>query len=151
MSSLKIERSNGCVHLVHLPCPPLYRDRRHDSACFSTTAQLSGRGFQISESHDSSIVIGRTHSSAASGASPTFLAATHRDQHYFESKEALLFEITADGLDRVRDDVILKVRGIRDPEERLRQLVIRHANIPTQGRGARAAGRRSTGPVAGQP
>jgi len=28
------------------------------------------------------------------------------------------------------------VRGIRDPEERLRQLVIRHANIATHGRGA---------------
>ena len=56
--------------------------------------------------------------------------------HYFESKEALLFEITAYGLDRVRDDVILQVRGIRDPEERLRQLVIRHANIATHGRGA---------------
>ena len=56
--------------------------------------------------------------------------------HYFESKEALLFEITAYGLDRVRDDVIVPVRGIRDPEERLRQLVIRHANIATHGRGA---------------
>jgi AcrR family transcriptional regulator len=56
--------------------------------------------------------------------------------HYFDSKEALLFEITAYGLDRVRDDVILAVRGIRDPEERLRQLVTRHANIATHGRGA---------------
>ena len=56
--------------------------------------------------------------------------------HYFESKEALLFEITAYGLDRVRDDVIVPVRDIRDPGERLRQLVIRHANIATHGRGA---------------
>lgn len=56
--------------------------------------------------------------------------------HYFESKEALLFEITAYGLDRVRDDVIAPVRAVRDPEERLRQLVIRHACIATHGRGA---------------
>jgi AcrR family transcriptional regulator len=56
--------------------------------------------------------------------------------HYFDSKEALLFEITAYGLDRVRDDVIVAVRGIRDPEERLRQIVTRHANIATHGRGA---------------
>jgi TetR/AcrR family transcriptional regulator, cholesterol catabolism regulator len=56
--------------------------------------------------------------------------------HYFESKEALLFEITAYGLDRVRDDVIAPVKGLRDPEERLRQLVIRHACIATHGRGA---------------
>jgi AcrR family transcriptional regulator len=56
--------------------------------------------------------------------------------HYFESKEALLFEITAYGLDRVRDDVIVPVRGLRDPEERLRQLIVRHACIATNGRGA---------------
>jgi AcrR family transcriptional regulator len=56
--------------------------------------------------------------------------------HYFESKEALLFEITTYGLDRVREDVIVPVRAMRDPEERLRQLVIRHARIATHGRGA---------------
>src|SRR3977135_2070481 len=56
--------------------------------------------------------------------------------HYFESKEALLFEITSYGLDRVRDEVILPARALRDPEERLRQLVIRHACIATHGRGA---------------
>ncbi len=56
--------------------------------------------------------------------------------HYFESKEALLFEITAYGLDRVRDEVIVPARAVRDPEARLRQLVIRHASIATQGRGA---------------
>ena len=56
--------------------------------------------------------------------------------HYFESKEALLFEITSYGLDRVRDEVILPARAVRDPEARLRQMVTRHARIATQGRGA---------------
>jgi AcrR family transcriptional regulator len=56
--------------------------------------------------------------------------------HHFESKEALLFEIMNYGLDRVRDDVVIPVRAIRDPEERLRQLVLRHARIATRGRGA---------------
>src|SRR5258708_20643660 len=56
--------------------------------------------------------------------------------YYFESKEALLLEITNYGLDRVRDQVILPVRSIRDPEERLRQLVLRHARIATDGHGA---------------
>jgi AcrR family transcriptional regulator len=56
--------------------------------------------------------------------------------HHFESKEALLLEIMNYGLDRVRDDVIVPVRAIRDPEERLRQLVVRHARIATRGRGA---------------
>src|ERR1043166_10271111 len=51
--------------------------------------------------------------------------------HYFDSKEALLFEIMNYGLDRVRDEVILKVAGIRDPEERLREMVLRHASIAT--------------------
>src|SRR5215211_5376570 len=47
--------------------------------------------------------------------------------HHFESKEALLFEIMMFGLDKVRDDVLVHVRTIRDPEARLRELIVRHA------------------------
>lgn len=56
--------------------------------------------------------------------------------HHFESKEALLFEILMFGLDAVRDEVLSPVAQIRDPEERLRQLILRHARIITRGRGA---------------
>jgi len=56
--------------------------------------------------------------------------------HYFESKEALLFEIMTYGLDRVRDEVLLPARAIRDPEERLRDIVLRHASIAMHGKGA---------------
>src|ERR1051325_1583408 len=42
--------------------------------------------------------------------------------YYFESKEALLLEITNYGLDRVRDEVIVPVRALRDPERSLGQL-----------------------------
>jgi TetR/AcrR family transcriptional regulator, cholesterol catabolism regulator len=56
--------------------------------------------------------------------------------HHFESKEALLFEIMMFGLDKVRDEVIVPVRAIRDPEERLRQLILRHGRIITRGQGA---------------
>jgi AcrR family transcriptional regulator len=56
--------------------------------------------------------------------------------HHFDSKEALLFEIMMFGLDKVRDEVILPVRAISDPEERLRQLITRHARITTRGHGA---------------
>ena len=56
--------------------------------------------------------------------------------HHFESKEALLFEIMMFGLDKVRDDVLVHVKSIRDPEERLRQLIVRHARITTRGKGA---------------
>src|SRR5258705_3891358 len=56
--------------------------------------------------------------------------------HHFESKESLLFEIMMFGLDKVRDEVILPVRAIHDPEERLWQLISRHARITTRGQGA---------------
>jgi len=56
--------------------------------------------------------------------------------HHFESKEALLFEIMMFGLDTVRDEVIVPIRAIRDPEERLRQLILRHGRIITRGQGA---------------
>lgn len=56
--------------------------------------------------------------------------------HHFESKEALLFEIMMFGLDKVRDEVVIPVRAIRDPAERLRQLIVRHARITTRAQGA---------------
>jgi AcrR family transcriptional regulator len=56
--------------------------------------------------------------------------------HHFSSKEALLFEIMTYGLERVRDEVLLPARTIRDPHERLRQIVMRHARIATDGHGA---------------
>src|SRR5262250_3597133 len=56
--------------------------------------------------------------------------------HYFTSKEALLFEIMMFGLERVHDEVLEPVRAIRDPEERLRQLIVRHGRIATRARGA---------------
>jgi AcrR family transcriptional regulator len=56
--------------------------------------------------------------------------------HHFESKEALLFEIMMYGLDRVRDDVITPARTIRDPEQRLRAMIVSHARIATRGQGA---------------
>ncbi len=56
--------------------------------------------------------------------------------HHFESKEALLFEVMMFGLDKVRDEVLVPVRLIRDPEQRLRQFISRHARIATRGQGA---------------
>ena len=56
--------------------------------------------------------------------------------HYFTGKEALLAEIMMFGVERVHEEVLIPVRGIRDPEERLRQLIVRHASIVTRGQGA---------------
>jgi TetR/AcrR family transcriptional regulator, cholesterol catabolism regulator len=56
--------------------------------------------------------------------------------HYFTSKEELLLEIMLFGLDNVRDEVIIPAQSIRDPEERLRQIVMRHARITTRAEGS---------------
>ncbi len=56
--------------------------------------------------------------------------------HYIRGKEALLFEIISFGLDQVRDEVVRPAQALRDPEERLRQLVARHALIITRAHGA---------------
>jgi TetR/AcrR family transcriptional regulator, cholesterol catabolism regulator len=56
--------------------------------------------------------------------------------HYFTSKEALLVEIMTFGLERVSEEVILPARAIADPEERLREIVVRHAQITTRAHGA---------------
>jgi TetR/AcrR family transcriptional regulator, cholesterol catabolism regulator len=59
--------------------------------------------------------------------------------HYFTGKEALLYEILSFGLDQVRDEITAPVRGLRDPEARLRELVVRHARIVTRAHGAVAS------------
>jgi TetR/AcrR family transcriptional regulator, cholesterol catabolism regulator len=56
--------------------------------------------------------------------------------HYISGKEALLFEIISFGLDQVHDEVVVPAQTLRDPEERLRQLVARHALIITRADGA---------------
>jgi AcrR family transcriptional regulator len=56
--------------------------------------------------------------------------------HYIRGKEALLFEIMSFGMDQIDAEVVAPTRGVRDPEERLRQLMIRHARIATRARGA---------------
>jgi AcrR family transcriptional regulator len=56
--------------------------------------------------------------------------------HYFDSKEELLFEIMTFGLERVHEEVVIPARRIRDPEARLRQIVMDHARITTRAQGA---------------
>ena len=92
------------------------------AAMYRTVAQLfRDRGFDATSVSDIARALGLTKAGL---------------YHHFESKEALLFEIMMFGLDKVRDEVIVPVRAIRDPEERLRQLIVRHARITTRGQGA---------------
>ena len=117
------------VGLEHNSPPDMASQRAIDSALdprrsemYRTIAQLfRDRGFDATSVSEIARVLGLTKAGL---------------YHHFESKEALLFEIMMFGLDKVRDEVILPVRAIRDPEERLRQLIARHARITTRGHGA---------------
>jgi len=92
------------------------------AAMYRTIAQIfRDRGFDATSVSDVARALGLTKAGL---------------YHHFESKEALLFEIIMFGFDKVRDEVIVPVRAIRDPEERLRQLILRHARIITRGHGA---------------
>jgi TetR/AcrR family transcriptional regulator, cholesterol catabolism regulator len=92
------------------------------AAMYRTVAQLfRERGFDATPVSDVARALGLTKAGL---------------YHHFESKEQLLFEIMMFGLDKVRDEVVTPVRAIADPEERLRQLIVRHACITTRGQGA---------------
>src|SRR5947207_5060253 len=105
-----------------LKAPPASRlDSRRAEICRTAAQLFRDRGFDGTAVGDVARALGLTKAGL---------------YHYFESKEALLFEIMMFGLDRVRDAVVVPVRDIRDPEERLRQLIVRHASITTLGRGA---------------
>jgi len=92
------------------------------AAMYRTVAQIfRDRGFDATSVSDIARALGLTKAGL---------------YHHFESKETLLFEIMMFGLDKVRDEVIVPVRAIRDPEERLRQLILRHGRIITRGQGA---------------
>lgn len=49
--------------------------------------------------------------------------------HHIDSKESLLFDIVSLGMDWLDEDVVKPVSGISDPEERLEQMLVRHARL----------------------
>src|SRR6185503_9084147 len=114
----------GCIITMPMPAQRLRAaggDPRR-AGMYRTAAQMfRHRGFDATSVSDVARALGLTKAGL---------------YHHFESKEALLFEIMMFGLDKVRDEVILPVRAVRDPEERLRQLILRHARITTRGQGA---------------
>lgn len=55
--------------------------------------------------------------------------------HYFPSKEAMLFEIMTFGLERMDEEVIAPALLVRDPNARLRQMIMQHARIITRAEG----------------
>ena len=96
-------------------------DARRAEICRTAAQIFRDRGFDATSVSDVARALGLTKAGL---------------YHYYDSKEALLFEIMSFGLDRVRDEVVIPVRAIRDPAERLKQLIVRHARITTRGQGA---------------
>src|SRR5947209_18855387 len=96
-------------------------DSRRAAMCRAAAQTFRARGFDATSVSDIARALGLTKAGL---------------YHHFDSKEALLFEIMTFGLDTVRDEVLLPVLQIRDPEARLRELIVRHARIITRGRGA---------------
>jgi AcrR family transcriptional regulator len=96
-------------------------DGRRAEICRTAAQIFQDRGFDATSVSDIARALGMTKAGL---------------YHYFSSKEALLFEIMMFGLERVHDEVLVPVRAIRDPEVRLRQLIVRHARITTRARGA---------------
>lgn len=94
---------------------------RRAEICRTAAQVIRDRGFDATSVNDIARALGMTKAGL---------------YHYFTSKEALLFEIMTFGLDRVHSEVVVPASAVRDPEERLRQLVTRHARIATRGRGA---------------
>ena len=53
--------------------------------------------------------------------------------YYFESKQALLYQIVTLGLDSVQNAVLDPAHHIVDPEERLRFMILNHARLAADG------------------
>lgn len=53
--------------------------------------------------------------------------------YYFTSKKDLLFRIVTLGLDSVKNEVLDPARDIRDPEERLKFIILNHGRLAAEG------------------
>jgi TetR/AcrR family transcriptional regulator, cholesterol catabolism regulator len=53
--------------------------------------------------------------------------------YYFESKQDLLYRIVELGLDNVKAEVLDPAREIKDPEERLKFIILNHARLAAEG------------------
>src|SRR5437763_3206581 len=49
--------------------------------------------------------------------------------HHFQSKDEILFDLMNHAMDITQERVVNSVRGITDPEERLRTLIRRHIGV----------------------
>jgi AcrR family transcriptional regulator len=101
--------------------PAAAPSERRAEICRTAAQMIRERGFGATSVNDIARALGITKAGL---------------YHYISSKEALLAEVLSFGMDQVDAEVVKPVKAIADPEERLRQLVIRHARIVTRAHGA---------------
>jgi TetR/AcrR family transcriptional regulator, cholesterol catabolism regulator len=101
------------------PVPRL--NNRRAEICRTAARIIRERGYDATSVNDIARALGMTKAGL---------------YHYFCGKDALLFEIMSFGMDQIDAEVVAPIRGVSDPEERLRQLLIRHARIATRAHGA---------------
>ncbi len=100
--------------------PPAESDSRRAEICRAAARIFRDRGFDATAMSD----VARTLRMTKAGL-----------YHYFPSKEAMLFEIMQFGLDRMSEEVITPAEAVRDPEARLRRMIVQHARIITRAEG----------------
>lgn len=97
------------------PQVPKLNARRID-ICLTAARIFVERGYDATSVNDVAAALGMTKAGL---------------YHYISSKETLLYEIVNYSMDALEAEVIVPVRGIQDPEERLRQILLRHAALAT--------------------
>jgi len=87
---------------------------RHTEICIIAAHTFVERGYDATSVNDIAAAIGITKAGL---------------YHYISSKESLLFDIVTLGFDALDEKVVALTRDIKDPEERLRAIVLRHAAL----------------------
>lgn len=99
----------------------LSQTARRAEICRTAAQVIRERGFEATSVNDIARALGITKAGL---------------YHYISGKDALLLEILTFGMDQIDAEVVVPARAIEDPEERLRQIIIRHARIVTRAQGA---------------
>jgi AcrR family transcriptional regulator len=95
--------------------PPFARQNpRHFEICMTAARTFVERGFDATSVNDIASALGVTKAGL---------------YHYIASKEALFFDVVSLGMDWLEEEVVKQVIGIADPEERLEQMLVRHATL----------------------
>ena len=95
--------------------PPFSRrNPRRFQICMTAARTFVQRGYAATSVNDIAAALGVTKAGL---------------YHHIESKESLLFDIVTLGMDWLDTDVINPTKDIADPEERLREILVRHARL----------------------